>query len=160
RVHVGAVALEALVLGHVDVDVEVAGLAAARRGFALAGQAQALPVVDPGWDADRQRLRLLGHARAAAVLALVADECALAAAARARRADHEEALLVQDLAAAAARRAALGLGAGLGARAAARRARDVARDLDLAGHAAHRLGEGELHGDAQVVAARPATAAE
>ena len=52
-IEVGAVALEALVLGDLDLDVEVAGRRAGLAGVAGAGDPQPLAVFDPGRDLDR-----------------------------------------------------------------------------------------------------------
>src|SRR5262249_56351709 len=153
RVHIVPVAHEALVGGAVDVDVEVAGAAAARRVLPLARQAQALSVVDARRDVDGERLGLGRDARAAAVLALVLDDRPLAAAARADGADHEEALLVDDLAAAAARRTAIGTRARRRARSRAARARHAPAELDLLGASRHGLGEREPHVEADVTPA-------
>ena len=104
-VQVVAVALEERVLLHVDDDVEIAGRAAARAGFAFAAEAQALAGGDAGGDADGELLLLLHASRAAARRARLGDDRAGAAALAARARDGEEALLIAKLPAALALRA-------------------------------------------------------
>src|SRR5262249_55210563 len=108
--HVLAVALEPLVALDVKHDIEMAG-GAPRRGLALAGEPQGLPVVDAGRDRHVQRRGLGPGAAAAAVLARILDRLTRAPAVRTRGLDHEEALRMHDLALALAGAADLGLAA-------------------------------------------------
>ena len=64
---VAAVALEALVLGDPDLDVEVARRRPGLAGVAGAGDPHPLAVFDPGRDLDRAGPALAGAAAAAAV---------------------------------------------------------------------------------------------
>src|SRR5690606_22919330 len=59
RVQGRAVALEEVVPGEVDEDVEVARRAAAHPGLALAGEADAGALVDPGGNVDLELAALL-----------------------------------------------------------------------------------------------------
>src|SRR5215204_5206671 len=116
--------------------------------LAFARQAQALAGGDAGRDLHLQ-VALLGRASvAAARLARLGDDAAGAAAMAAGLGDREEALLVADLADAAALRTRFRSGSARGARSLAGRARLLARDADLRLGA---LGRG-LEGDLEVVA--------
>ena len=99
----------------VDDDVEVAGGAAVPSRLALAGDADAGAVLDPGPDLDVEVLRGALAAGAAARLTGMLDDGAVAATARARVREREQPLGVGDDTAAAALRADGGRGARLGA---------------------------------------------
>jgi hypothetical protein len=62
------VALEDIVRLEVDLDIQIARRAAIDAMLALAGQANAIALIDPGWNLDRQRLVLLEAAGAVAIL--------------------------------------------------------------------------------------------
>src|SRR6185503_8237556 len=100
-----ALALENVVPGKVDEDVEVARRAAAHPGLALAGEPDAGAFVDARGNVDGQRLALLDPAFAAASRAGIGNHLADAAAGRAGLLDDEKALARANLAAAAAHRA-------------------------------------------------------
>src|SRR5439155_1009560 len=78
---------------------------------ALAGQPDALPVLDARRDPDRDRPGLPGHPGAAALRARVVDQLAGAAALPARLAERERALVAGHQPAAQTRRAGVRLGA-------------------------------------------------
>src|SRR5262245_14461868 len=126
REDVVALAHEALVGTHAHEHVRVAGAAAERAGVALAGEADALAVVDAGRDVDVELARLECAARAVARLARVLDHLSAPTALRARRrADELAEEAARDLLQTAAPAAAVApdrLRAGLDAVAAARRA--------------------------------------
>jgi hypothetical protein len=88
--HVGALALEDLVLGDVQDDVEIAPPSAAPPLLALAGQAQARAGVDAGGDLDLERALDLDAALAAAFAAGVLHHPPGAAALRAGAGDGEK----------------------------------------------------------------------
>ena len=158
-VEVVVVALEERVVGDDDDDVEIAGRPALDAVLAFAGQAQALAGGDAGRDLHLE-VALLGRAAvAAARLARLGDDAAGAAAVAARLGDGEEALLVADLADAAALRTRLRPGPARRARALARRAGLLARDADLRLGALGRGLEGDLEVVAQIGAAARAGAA-
>src|SRR5918911_681678 len=106
-------------------DEEVAALAAAVAGLALALQADASAVLDAGRDLDRVALRAALAAGAAATLARILDHGPVAAAARARLRQREEALALGDDASALALGAENGRRARLRTRAAALAARGL-----------------------------------
>ena len=145
------------VMGDVDLDVQVAGRAAARADLALAGQLDAVAGVDARRDLDVDRAASPDPAVAGALAARVGDDGAEAAAGRARahRAHlaEERPLHVADLAAAAAGRAGRGGRARRRAGAAAQRAEHGGVDLELLGDAERRLAELELDPDQRVLAA-------
>src|SRR5205085_5529689 len=78
--------------GHARDHVQVARRPAVHAGLALAAQADPRPVLDPGRDLDRVALRPALAARAVAAGARILDHGAVAAAARTRRRQPEEAL--------------------------------------------------------------------
>ena len=134
RVDVVALAHEARVRVDAHEHVDVARAAAERAGMTLAGDADALPVVDAGRDVDVERPRLRDAPRATALLARVLDDLAAAAAVRARlRADELAEDAARDLMQAAAPLAARA-GARLRARLDAVAAADLARRRDLERH--------------------------
>src|SRR5947209_2843342 len=90
---VGAVALEDRVGRDADENVEVAWRGAVHPGFALAGEADAGAVLDPGRDIDRQCLLAADAALATAALARFLDDLSRALAGGAGALDREEALL-------------------------------------------------------------------
>jgi hypothetical protein len=87
----GAFALEHRVRLDRDEDVEVARRRAERAGLALARQADAGAVVDPGGDFDVELLHPVDAPFAAALAARALDHLAAAVARRARLLDDEEA---------------------------------------------------------------------
>src|SRR5690606_41253325 len=114
-----AIALEDRVLAHRDLDVEVARRSAGHAGLALAGQADAVAVVDAGRDLHLQHLLLADATVAGAVAAGAGDHLATAAAGRTGLLHGEDAALHAHLAAAAAGLAAVQVAvgrAGTGAR--------------------------------------------
>ena len=157
------VALEEVVLADADLQVEVAARAALGADLALAGEAHLRSVVDAGGDVHGQLALALLAARAAAVLAGVGDDTALAAAAIAGgHVDElaEDALLgAAHLAGAVALGAALGLRAGLGAQSIADGADLGGLDLDLLVRAEDRFLEADRDAAADVGAARGAAVA-
>ncbi len=106
-VQIVVVALEERVVGDDHDDVEIARRAALGAVLAFARQAQALAGGDAGRDLHLQIALLGGPPVAAAGRARLGDDAAGAAAVAARLGDGEEALLVADLAGAAALRAGL-----------------------------------------------------
>ena len=166
-VQVVAVPGERRVRGDVDLDVEVAGRAAAGPDLALLGQLDAGAGVDAGGDLDGQGAARADPAVAGALAARVGDDRAEAAAGGAgpQGADlaEERPLHVGDLARAVAGLAGDRLRAGRRALAVAGRADDRGVDLELAGDAERRLGEVDLEPDQGVLAAaraRPRTAGD
>jgi hypothetical protein len=153
-VQIGAVALETLIVRHVQADVEIAGLAAPGSSLAPTRHAQGRTILDAGGNADLECL--LGRRQAAAPAGLtgLAHDGALAAADRARGLDHQEALLVHDLAAPAALLAPLAAAACRRARSRAILARDPTANLDLLGGALGHLGQAQLDAGFQVGPAR------
>ena len=133
--------------------VEVPGVAAARTGLALAGEAHAAALLDPRRDVHAIALDLAGAAAALAGGTGVLDLRAGAVTATAGLGDREQPLRLRLHAAAVAERADRGLGAGLGAGAPAggtrRRQRHRHRDLG----ALHRLLERDVDLGLQVAAA-------
>src|SRR5262249_12997373 len=142
-VEIVALAMPALVWFDAQQHVEMAGGAAARTGLALAAEAQAHGVFDAGRHRDGELLGAQDQAGATAARAGIFDGGAFAAAGRARRRDHEEALRVHHLTASAAGRAGDRPRAAFGAGAFAFIAAHPALDLDFARHAAHGLFERE-----------------
>ena len=149
-----------------DLDVQVAGRAAAGADLALLGELDAGAGVDAGGDLDGEGTARPDPAVAGALAARLGDDRAEAAAGRARpqRADlaEERPLHVGHLAGAAAGLAGDRLAAGRGAVAVAGRAEHGGVDLELAGDAERRLGQLDLDPDQGVLAAayprsRPAT---
>src|ERR1043165_4628736 len=132
---------------------------AVRRGFAFAGNAQRLSIIDARGHAHLECRRLGNETATATLLAWILDLLARAAAVRTRRLHHEEALRVDDLTFALTGLADFRLAAGCCARAAALRASDRARDLHVFARAPHGLGECQLEIDAKIGAARLALAA-
>src|SRR5579883_903972 len=161
-VDVGALALEQLVPAHRQEDVEIAGRAAARAGFTLAGKTDARAILDARGNADLECLVASHAALARAGAAGLVDHLARAMAGVAGAFDGEEALLGTQPAAAVAGRALVRQGARLGARAMAGLAGDRARHAHRRFGAAVGLLERDLEVEAQVLAARvgaPARAA-
>src|SRR5262249_23560683 len=132
RIDVVALADEVAVRAHGDAHVDVAGAGTRRAGMALARDADALAVVNPGRGVDVERAPPDDTALAAALAARCLDHPARAAARRADGSAHELAedapRHLADPACAAARRAGADLRSRLGAVAVAARARDRDRD--------------------------------
>ena len=147
-IQIVVLAMEDVVVLHVDDDVEVARRAAGGAVLALAVQAQALAGRDAGGNLRRDLALAADASGAAAGLARLADDLAGAAARRAGARDGQEALLEAQLARAVALRADFRRAAGRRAGAAAGLAGLLARNLD------RRLGAGErfLERDLEVVA--------
>src|SRR5439155_22258526 len=124
----------------------VARSGAAHADLALAGEADAGAVLDPGRDRDAQRLLLAHAALAGAAPARLLDDAAGALAGRAGALDGEETLLRAHAAMALAGRAGDRLGAGLGAAAVADLAGGQGRHADIGLLAP----EGLLQGDLEV----------
>src|SRR5262249_52482901 len=139
-------ALEQRVGADPDRDVEVARRRPRLTGVALAGDLDALPVVEPRRDGDLQRPRDLDLAAAPAGGARVGDLHPLAAAARADHLllDRQEAHPLDDDALAVAAAARPRPAAGLAAVAGAVAARLGARQRHRLGDAAVRLGQVEF----------------
>src|ERR1700744_499940 len=112
---VGAVALEELMRGQRQENVEVAGRPAADAGLAFAGKPDPGAVFHALRDVDGERALARHTARARAGGTGILDHLAAALAAGAGTLQGEEALGLADAAHAAAHRAGLRLGAGLGA---------------------------------------------
>ena len=112
--------------------------------LALAGQTDAVALIDACRDFDGQRLVLLDAPGAAAVAAGVGDEAAGAMAFRTGLLNREKALLQANLAGAVAGRAGLGLGAGLGAGTVTLVAGLHRRNTDLGFRAVGRLFERDI----------------
>src|ERR1700744_6014805 len=127
------VALEDRMLGYRQEDVEIAGRAAIDAGRTFIRQADTRAFLNPGRHIDIQRPFLLHQARAAAGLAGMTDDLAIAAARRAGTLDGEEALggTHPSLAVAGAGGAGLRTMAGLSARAGADIAGNLGRHPDL-----------------------------
>src|SRR3982750_2700762 len=156
---IGAVALEELVLGQRQEDVEVAGRAAADPGLALSGEPDPGALLDSRGNVDRQ-IPLAGDTPLTrAGRAGVLDHLAAPLAARTGPFQREEALRLPYASGAAAGRAGLRLGAGLGTDARAGLAGHRDRNLDLGGLAAKGFLERDFHVVAQVGAALAAAAA-
>src|SRR5690606_19013103 len=157
-----AVAREARVPGDLDLDVEVTGRASPGADLTLAGQLDAVAVVDARGHVDLQTATRAHTALAVALAARVGDDGAVAVArgARPRRADvaQQRALDVLDRAVAVARAARDRLGALVGAAAVADLARDGGVDLDVAGDAERGLGERDRQAQQGVLAALRARA--
>src|SRR5690606_24099935 len=96
-VQVVAVALEDRVLANADFDIEIAGLGSRRAGLALAGQADAIAVVDARGHLHRQHLFLFHAAVAPAGGARRPERLAPALAGRARLLHREDAALEPHL---------------------------------------------------------------
>src|SRR5687767_596781 len=126
-----AVALKELVLTDEDHDVEIPRRAAERPGFTFAGEPQPLTGGNAGRDLHRQLAHLLDAAFAAAGGAGFGDHLAGPAALTAGPRDREKALLIAQLTATAALRAARRRGARSGAVAVAGFTRLVPRNLDV-----------------------------
>jgi hypothetical protein len=160
-VQVVALAGEDRVLALDDLDVQVAGRAAARADLALAGQPDPHAVLDAGRHLDGQRPPGADPPVTAALAARVLDDRAEAAAARAGAGRHhlaeERALHLLHLAAALAGVARRRVGAGGGALAGARRADDRGLEGQLALGAEDRVRQLALDADQRVGAlAHPA----
>jgi len=157
-VHVETIARKQLVLPHVQHDEQVAGRAAARAAFALAGQPHARSGIDAGGHVEADLARHLHASFAAALAAGMADDFAGAAAMGARLANLEKAVGADDHAPPAALGAGGALAAAIGAGAAARFA--ILDDLDgqFALDAERGLFEIDFEVVAQVGAARAAVA--
>src|SRR4051794_10451501 len=157
---VGAIALEELMRGQRQENVETAGRPAAHAGLALAGEANAGAVFDALRNIDRQRAVARHPPRADTGRTGILDHLAAALAAGTGPLQCEEALGLPDAARAAARRTGFRLGAGLGAGARAGLAGDGDRNLDLGGLAEKGLFQRDFHVVAQIRAAlAPAAAA-
>ena len=115
---------------HVHDDVEIAGRAAARAGFAFAAQAETLAAGNTGGNLDGQLALLLYTSRSATRRARRADDRSAPAALAAGACDSEEPLLVSQLAPSLTLRARLRLRAGRRARSVTGLARLVARNLN------------------------------
>src|SRR5699024_8533450 len=126
-----AVALEHRVGFDVHGDVQVARGRSAHTGLALAGQPDALTVLDPHRHPDADRAGTGGRARAAAVHARALHDRARAAAVRARLGEGEVPLAAAGHALAVAGRADLRAGARPGPGAVAHGARARAGQLEL-----------------------------
>ena len=137
EVQVIGIALEDGVLLRVDLDVEVAGWAAAVADLALGGHADAHAIIDACRDIHGDIAALLHAAIAGAVVARVSNDLAKALALRARASGHdvaqEAALHLLDFAHAIAVIAGnrLGLGLGAGAATAIAQHRGIHGDLLL-----------------------------
>src|SRR4051812_47578689 len=103
--NVGAVALEQPVVRHREENIEIARRRAAQARFALAGETDARAFLDAGGNVDAERALAPHAALAAARLARLLDDLALAVTARTGALDGEEALLRANLALAATGRA-------------------------------------------------------
>src|SRR6266446_2535693 len=105
RLHleIGPVTPEQRVILDLDHHVQVAGPAPVNAPLALPGDAQAHPAVDPGGNPDLDMAFLAPTPLAATGLAGVLDDLAAAGTRPARPTERKKALLVNDLAAAAAR---------------------------------------------------------
>src|ERR1700752_1369838 len=147
---VGAIALEELVRGEREEDVEIAGRAAADAGLAFAGKPNACAVFHPLWNVDRERALAGDAALAGAGRTGILDHLAAALTTRTGALQREEALSLTDAPLPAAMRAGLWLGAGLGAGARAGLAGDRDRDFDLRRLALKGFLERDLHVVAQV----------
>src|SRR5262249_9628052 len=156
---VSAVALEELMRGQRQENVEIARGPAADTGLAFAGEPDPRTVLDALRNVDRQRAIALHPARAHAGRAGILDHLAAALTAGAGSLQGKEALRLPNPTRAAAMRAGLRLGASLGADARARLAGDGDRDLDLRGLALERFLQGDFHVVAKVGAAFAAAAA-
>src|SRR6202008_1692208 len=97
RDHVGAAALEDLVLDLAHDAVEVAARRAGIAGVAFAGDAQLHALLDAGRDLELELLRERLLARAAALRARILQRRSLTLAARARGRHGEEALVPVEL---------------------------------------------------------------
>ena len=157
---------ERVVLGHVDLDVQVTRGAAAGADLALLAELHPRSVVDPGRDLHGQRPPGADPAFTGALAARVRDHRAEAAAGRARPqgADlaEERALHMGHLALPVAGLARHRVRARRGALAVAGRADHSGVDLDLAGDPERRLRQVDLEPDQRVLAAaypRPRSAA-
>src|SRR5262249_59678083 len=91
---------------HVHDDVQIARWSAVLTALALAGNAQPRSGVDARWHFDLERLLVFDAAFAAAFATDVFDYPSCTATGRTSSGDREEALLITDLACAAARVAA------------------------------------------------------
>src|SRR5690606_11050842 len=111
----------------------------AQARHALSRDAQALSAVDAAWKRDQHLSLTLDASAAAAAIARFGDDLTAAAAARAGRAEHDEAALGGDLPRTAALGTRLRFGARLGAGALARLAGRGAAHVDLLLAAGHRL---------------------
>ena len=107
--------MEDFVRPHTHVDVQIAGGRAVAAGFAFAGQADALAVVDAGGNADVDGFAAFHHAVATALQAGVFDFLARAVAGRTGLLHLENRLAHVDGARAVAGAAGGGAGAGFGA---------------------------------------------
>ena len=153
-VQVGPVAGEDVVGQFVDLDVQVAGRAAAGADLALAGEPDAHAVLDPGRHVDRDRALRPDPAVATAIGAGVGDLLAGAGARRARPGGHDlteqRALDGLDLTRAVADVTGARLGAGRATVATAGRAYDGGVDRDVAVHAQGRLGHAQIEAQQRV----------
>src|SRR5258708_3253186 len=152
-VQIVPVALEDPVGLEVDHSVEIARRTAIHAGLALAGQADAIALIDARGNLHRQGLVLLDAPGAAAGRAGVGHHLAGAVAGGTRLLDREEALRQPHRPRAVAGVAGLGLRAGLRAGALAGLARFHRGDADLGRGAPRGLLEGDLQVVAQVGAA-------
>src|SRR6185369_13698109 len=151
---VAAVALEDGVLADADLDVEISRRPAIAPGFAFAGEADAVAIVDACGHLHRQILLLPDPALAQTFVAGLRDHLAAPLTARAGLLDREDSLLHADLAGAMARLAGHGFGIGLGAASFAGLAFAERRELDFGLVAEHRLFQVELEVVAQIRAAK------
>ena len=146
----------------VDLDVEVAGRAAAGADLALAGQLDARALVDAGRDGDGERAAGADPSVSPALVARVGDDGAEAVAGGAgtRRADvaEQRALHVLHVAVPMAGAAGDGLGSLAGAGAVAGGAHDGGVDLEVVGDAERRLREVDRQPQQGVLAALGARA--
>jgi hypothetical protein len=148
----GAVALEHLVPGNVEEDVEVARRGPPGPASPLPARRMRVPVSTPA-GTSTESVCGIDPALATAMAAGLFDDLAAPVAVGAGPLDHEEALLRADLAMAAAQVAAARRRAGRGAGPAARIAGLRDFDVDFGGLAMERLFQRHLHVIAQVGAA-------
>src|SRR5262249_7333848 len=156
---VGAVPRENRMVANAHEHVEIARGAAVDAAAALAGQPQLHAVVDPRRNLDAQDVLTAHPTVAAAIATRVLVDLPLAAAARARPRNGEEAVAHAHLATALARLARRLVRAGLAAAALARLAAHQPRNLDLRLDSRRGLFERELQLVLQILAARRARAA-
>ena len=149
-----AIALEDVVFLQADLDEQITRWPAIGARLAIARAADAHAVVDTRRDFDFQRFLLFDLALPVAGAARIGNDLARAAAMRAGLLHAEKALAHLHLALTLTGRAGLGAGAGFGARAVAGVALVPARNAQLRILAVGRFFERDLHGVAEVRAAK------
>src|SRR5271170_4664825 len=130
-VEIGTAAFEETVFLYVEDDVEITGGAAVRAGFAFALHAQACAGVHAGRDAEFNGSLAIDAALSAAIGATLLDDLSRALASGAGAIDGKEALLIDELAAAAAGLTGADTRSLLGAGAVAGFAKFLARHANL-----------------------------